>query len=574
METLMLPFSPRFIVLTICAVVTVLLVGVGLADHKVVDLVLIPIVIFAALTALGIRDLMQKNHAVLRNYPISAHIRFLLEEIRPEMRQYFFESEKDGMPFSRDTRAVIYQRAKMVLDKRPFGTQEDVYREGYEWMHHSVAPKPNTAGEKFRVTIGGPDCSRPYSASVFNISAMSFGALSPNAVRALNAGAKKGGFAHDTGEGGVSPYHRENGGDIIWEIGSGYFGCRNRDGSFNPDEFARIAGDDQIKMVELKISQGAKPGHGGVLPAAKVSEEISKIRGVAMGEDCISPAFHRAFSTPLEMMAFISEMRRLSGGKPAGFKMCIGHPWEFLAICKAMLQSGIYPDFIVVDGNEGGTGAAPLEFMDHLGMPMREGVNFVHNALIGINARDRIRIGAAGKIATAFDMARAMAIGADWCNSARGFMFSLGCIQSLSCHTDRCPTGVTTQDPFAQSRAGGAAQDRAGLQLSPRHVARAVRTARRRRARTSAADPADSFLAANIHYRCAIVRAALSLASPGRTDRRHRRPALSRGLGHGAGGNVLGGLTTVIPGRASARTRNLALKSRDSGFDASPRNDE
>ena len=342
--------------------------------------------------------------------------------------------------------------------------------------------------KEFRITIGGPDCTRPYSASVFNISAMSFGALSPNAVRALNAGAKKGGFAHDTGEGGVSPYHRENGGDIIWEIGSGYFGCRNRDGSFNPELFAKVAADDQIKMVELKISQGAKPGHGGVLPAAKVSEEISKIRGVPMGEDCISPAYHRAFSTPLEMMAFIGEMRRLSGGKPAGFKLCIGHPWEFLAICKAMLQTGIYPDFIVVDGNEGGTGAAPLEFMDHLGMPMREGVNFVHNALIGINARDRIKIGAAGKIATAFDMARAMAIGADWCNSARGFMFALGCIQSLSCHTDRCPTGVTTQDPSAQSRAGGAAQDRAGLQLSSRHAARAGGVARCRGPRASRRD--------------------------------------------------------------------------------------
>jgi glutamate synthase domain-containing protein 2 len=423
-----------------------LLLGIGISDRKVLDLVLIPILIFGALTLVGIRDLLQQNHAVLRNYPISAHLRFLLEEIRPEMRQYFFESEKDGMPFSRDTRAVIYQRAKMVLDKRPFGTQEDVYRDGYEWMQHSVAPKVRS-GEQFRITIGGPDCTKPYSASVFNISAMSFGALSPNAVRALNAGAKKGGFAHDTGEGGVSPYHRENGGDLIWEIGSGYFSCRNRDGSFNPEEFARVAADDQIKMVELKISQGAKPGHGGVLPAAKVSEEISRIRGVAMGEDCISPATHGAFSTPLEMMAFIGEMRRLAGGKPAGFKLCVGHPWEFLAICKGMLQTGIYPDFIVVDGNEGGTGAAPLEFMDHLGMPMREGVNFVHNALIGINARDRIRIGAAGKIATAFDMARAMAIGADWCNSARGFMFSLGCIQSLSCHTDRCPTGVTTQDP-------------------------------------------------------------------------------------------------------------------------------
>ena len=378
-------------------------------------------------------------------------MRFLLEEIRPEMRQYFFESEKDGMPFSRDTRALVYQRAKMVLDKRPFGTQEDVYREGYEWMHHSMAPKPEAERE-----IPHHHRRPRMHQAVFGLGVQHLGdefwRAVPNAVRALNAGAKKGGFAHDTGEGGVSPYHREMGGDIIWEVGSGYFGCRNRDGTFNPDEFARIAGDDQIKMVELKISQGAKPGHGGVLPAAKVSEEISKIRGVAMGEDCISPAYHKAFSTPIEMMQFIANMRKLSGGKPAGFKLCIGHPWEFLAICKAMLETGIYPDFIVVDGNEGGTGAAPLEFMDHLGMPMREGVNFVHNALVGINARDRIKLGASGKIATAFDMARAMAIGADWCNSARGFMFALGCIQSLSCHTDRCPTGVTTQDPTATAR--------------------------------------------------------------------------------------------------------------------------
>ena len=447
METLLLPFSPRFIVLTICAVVTALLVTEVIFDPEWFDFLLVPILLFGGLSVLGVRDVLQPSHAVLRNYPISAHIRFLLEEIRPEMRQYFFESEKDGMPFSRDIRAVVYQRAKMQLDKRPFGTQEDVYKEGYEWMHHSVSPK-TSASEKFRVTVGGPDCTKPYSASVFNISAMSFGALSPNAVRSLNAGAKKGSFAHDTGEGGVSPYHREKGGDIIWEIGSGYFGCRNRDGTFNPELFAKVAAEDQIKMVELKISQGAKPGHGGVLPAAKVSEEISKIRGVEMGEDCISPASHRAFSTPIQMMKFVGEMRRLSGGKPTGFKMCIGHPWEFLAICKAMQETGIYPDFIVVDGNEGGTGAAPLEFMDHLGMPMREGVNFVHNALVGINARDRIRIGASGKIATAFDMARAMAIGADWCNSARGFMFALGCIQSLSCHTDRCPTGVATQDPM------------------------------------------------------------------------------------------------------------------------------
>jgi len=451
MDTLMLPFSPRFIVLTICSVITLLLVGIAISDPAILGLVLIPILIFGALTLLGIHDLVQKDHAVLRNYPISAHLRFLLEEIRPEMRQYFFESEKDGMPFSRDTRAVVYQRAKMVLDKRPFGTQKNVYADGYEWMHHSIMPKPR-ASETFRIIIGGPECTRPYSASVFNISAMSFGALSPNAIRALNAGAKKGGFAHDTGEGGVSPYHLENGGDLIWEIGSGYFGCRNRDGSFDPESFAQVAANDQIKMVELKISQGAKPGHGGVLPAAKVSEEISRIRGVSMGEDCISPASHSAFSTPLEMMAFIGEMRRLSGGKPAGFKLCIGHRWEFLAICKAMLETGIYPDFIVIDGKEGGTGAAPLEFMDHLGMPMREGVNFAHNALVGLGIRDRIKIGASGKIATAFDIARAMALGADWCNSARGFMFALGCIQSLSCHTDRCPTGVATQDP-TRSRA-------------------------------------------------------------------------------------------------------------------------
>ncbi|MGJ4926576.1 FMN-binding glutamate synthase family protein [Bradyrhizobium sp. HKCCYLS2038] len=446
MDKLLLPFSPRYIVLTMCATATALLLILGIFDRKIFDIILVPLLILGALTLLGVRDLLQKSHAVLRNYPISAHLRFILEEIRPEMRQYFFESEKDGMPFSRDTRAVVYQRAKMVLDKRPFGTQEDVYREGYEWMHHSVSPKPH-AEEKFRIQIGGPDCAKPYSASVFNISAMSFGALSPNAVRALNGGAKRGHFAHDTGEGGFSPYHAEMGGDIIWEIGSGYFGCRHRDGSFDPDAFARVAATEQIKMVELKISQGAKPGHGGVLPAAKVSEEISKIRGVAMGEDCISPPAHRAFSTPVGMMQFIGEMRRLSGGKPAGFKLCIGHPWEFLAICKAMLETGIYPDFIVVDGNEGGTGAAPLEFMDHLGMPMREGVNFVHNALVGMNIRDRVKIGASGKIATAFDMARAMSIGADWCNSARGFMFALGCIQSLSCHTDRCPTGVATQDP-------------------------------------------------------------------------------------------------------------------------------
>jgi len=448
MRALLLPLQPRFIVYTAVLVLSALLLLDEVEGYPSIYIVIL-LILFGALALIGTIDLLQTRHAVLRNYPLSAHIRFILEQVRPEIRQYFLESEKDGTPFSRDKRAIVYQRAKQALDKRPFGTQYDVYSSGFEWLAHSIAPK-HVVKEPFRITIGGPDCAKPYSASVFNISAMSFGALSANAIRALNTGAKKGDFAHDTGEGGYSPYHRENGGDIIWEIGSGYFSCRNSDGTFCAEKFAANARSDQIKMVELKLSQGAKPGHGGVLPAPKVSLEIAETRGVPMGVDCISPSRHSAFSTPTEMMHFIAKMREMSGGKPAGFKLCIGHPWEFLAICKAMLETGIYPDFIVVDGKEGGTGAAPLEFVDHLGMPLREGLNFVHNALIGINARDRIRIGASGKIISAFDIARVMALGADWCNSARGFMFALGCIQSQSCHTDRCPTGVSTQDRTRQ----------------------------------------------------------------------------------------------------------------------------
>jgi glutamate synthase domain-containing protein 2 len=452
-KSLRLAFSPRFIVFTLCVVVTLLLAAtLAVVPSRWEAPLGLGLAIFAALSLLGVRDLLQTRHAVLRNYPIAAHLRFLLEDIRPELRQYFFESEKDGLPFSRDERSIVYQRAKMQLDKRPFGSQFDVYAPGYEWLRHSVAPKPMDMVQHFRVAVGGPDCEKPYSASVFNISAMSFGSLSANAVKALNKGAAKGGFAHDTGEGGFSPYHRENGGDIIWEIGSGYFGCRNLDGTFNSERFASVAGEPQIKMIEIKLSQGAKPGHGGVLPAAKVSAEIAAIRGVEQGKDCISPARHSTFATPLEMMGFIAKLRALSGAKPIGFKLCLGQPWEFLAICKAMVESGTYPDFIVVDGKEGGTGAAPIEFMDRIGMPMRDGLVFVNNALTGIGARGRIRIGVSGKITNAFDMARAMALGADWCNSARGFMFALGCIQSLSCHTDRCPTGVTTQDP-TRSRA-------------------------------------------------------------------------------------------------------------------------
>jgi glutamate synthase domain-containing protein 2 len=448
MRALLLPLQPRFIVFTAVVVICGLLLLDEVEWFPSVYVVIL-LVLFAALALVGTIDLFQTRHAVLRNYPLSAHIRFILEEIRPEIRQYFLESEKDGTPFSRDKRALVYQRAKQALDKRPFGTQNDVYASGFEWLDHSIAPK-HVVKEPFRITIGGPDCAKPYSASIFNISAMSFGALSANAIRALNTGAKRGDFAHDTGEGGYSPYHRENGGDIIWEIGSGYFSCRNSDGTFCAEKFEANAKNDQVKMVELKLSQGAKPGHGGVLPAPKVSAEIAETRGVPIGVDCISPSRHSAFSSPIEMMHFIAKMRELSGGKPAGFKLCIGHPWEFLAICKAMLETGIYPDFIVVDGKEGGTGAAPLEFADHLGMPLREGLNFVHNALVGINARDRVKIGAAGKIISAFDIARVLALGADWCNCARGFMFALGCIQSQSCHTDRCPTGVSTQDRTRQ----------------------------------------------------------------------------------------------------------------------------
>jgi glutamate synthase domain-containing protein 2 len=448
MHALLLPLQPRFIIYTLVVLAAAAL-GLEFFFGFRSLLIDIPLVVFISLAVVGTVDVFQKRHAVLRNYPLSAHIRFILEEIRPEIRQYFLESEKDGTPFSRDKRAIVYQRAKRALDKRPFGTQNDVYASGFEWLDHSMAPKP-VVKEPFRIVIGGPDCEKPYSASIFNISAMSFGALSKNAILALNGGAKKGNFAHDTGEGGYSPYHRENGGDIIWEIGSGYFSCRNADGTFCADKFAANATQDQIKMVELKLSQGAKPGHGGVLPGAKVSAEIAATRGVPAGVDCISPSWHSAFSSPIEMMQFIATMRRLSGGKPAGFKLCVGHPWEFLAICKAMLETKIYPDFIVVDGKEGGTGAAPLEFTDHLGMPLREGLNFVHNALVGINARGRIKLGASGKIISAFDVARVMALGADWCNSARGFMFALGCIQSQSCHTDRCPTGVSTQDPARQ----------------------------------------------------------------------------------------------------------------------------
>jgi glutamate synthase domain-containing protein 2 len=403
------------------------------------------VVISIALAVVGLRDVLQRRHAILRNYPVIGHLRFLLEFFRPEVRQYFIESDTEAQPFSRQQRSLVYQRAKNESDKRPFGTQLDVHAEGYEWINHSIVPT-RLSSHDFRVVIGAKR-AQPYSASVFNISAMSFGALSGNAVRALNDGARRGNFAHDTGEGSISSHHRANGGDLIWEIGSGYFGCRHTDGSFNAERFAENARDPQVKLIEIKLSQGAKPGHGGVLPGAKVTPEIAAAREVPEGVDCISPASHSAFATPLEMLQFIERLRELSGGKPVGFKLCIGHPWEWFAICKAMLETDLLPDFIVVDGTEGGTGAAPLEFVDHVGTPLQEGLLLVHNTLVGLNLRSRIRVGAAGKVTSAFDIARMMALGADWVNAARAFMFALGCVQAQTCHTGQCPTGVTTQDP-------------------------------------------------------------------------------------------------------------------------------
>ena len=405
-------------------------------------------VLFTGLSVLGYYDLKQTKRSILRNYPVIGHFRYLFEYIRPEIRQYFVESDAEATPFSRSQRSLVYQRAKGESDKRPFGTQLDVKAIGYEWINHSIAPT-TIASHDFRITIG-ENTAQPYSASIFNISAMSFGALSANAILALNSGAKRGGFAHDTGEGSISEHHRAHGGDLIWEIGSGYFGCRNDDGTFNEAKFAENATLPQVKMIELKLSQGAKPGHGGVLPGAKVTIEIANARGVPVGVDCISPASHSAFSSPVEMLQFIEKLRTLSGGKPTGFKFCIGHAWEWFAIVKAMQKTGITPDFIVVDGAEGGTGAAPLEFTDHVGSPLQEGLLLVHNTLKGVNLREKIKIGCAGKVVSAFDISRMMALGADWCNSARGFMFSLGCIQAQTCHTGNCPTGVTTQDAHRQ----------------------------------------------------------------------------------------------------------------------------
>ena len=398
---------------------------------------------------LGIYDVIQSKHAILRNYPVAGHIRYVLEDFRPEIRQYLLENDKEQVPFSRQQRALVYQRAKNVSDTNAFGTLDNLYTPGKEWFLQSAVSQP-LENQDFRIMVGGERCQQPHDMSVFNISAMSFGSLSANAIMALNQGAKMGGFTHDTGEGAISPYHRKFGGDLIWELGTGYFGCRDDDGNFDPQSFAEKAVDPQVKMIEIKLSQGAKPGKGGVLPAEKITQEIADTRQVPTGQDCVSPSSHTAFSTPRELVTFWQQLRELSGGKPVGFKLCIGQPWQFMAIVKAMIEADNYPDFIVIDGAEGGTGAAPVEFMDNVGMPMVEGFLLVHNTLVGAGIRDKIKLGVSGKIVSGFDIARLIALGADWCNSARGFMFAVGCIQSRSCHTNTCPTGVATQDPYRQ----------------------------------------------------------------------------------------------------------------------------
>lgn len=394
---------------------------------------------------IGLYDILQRRKTVLRNYPVIGHMRYMLEYIRPEIQQYYIETDQDGRPFSREIRSLVYRRAKGVRDTIGFGTKQDLTQPGYHYSHHSMNPR-HPRIEVSRVIIGGPECKAPYSASRLNISAMSFGSLSPNAIRALNMGAAKGNFAHNTGEGGISPYHLEGGGDLIWQIGTGYFGCRTKEGRFNDALFAEKATRECVKMIEIKLSQGAKPAHGGILPGVKVTKEIAEIRVLEEGKDAISPSYHPEFGSPIGLLEFVARLRNLSGGKPIGFKLCLGKRSDFMAICKAMVETGILPDFITVDGAEGGTGAAPLSFADRLGTPINEAVNFVNNCLVGIDVRDKVKVIASGKVATAYDMIMKIALGADACNSARAMMFSIGCIQSLACNTNRCPTGVATQD--------------------------------------------------------------------------------------------------------------------------------
>ena len=396
------------------------------------------------LLLLAIQDVRQRKHAILRNYPIIGHLRYLLEKIRPEMRQYFIESDLDGKPFNRRQRSIVYQRAKNEKETVAFGMQANPAAPGYEWVAHSVYPV--TLREKdLRVWIGNYQCLQPYHASIFNIGAMSYGALSKTAITALNEGARAGGFAHNTGEGGISAYHLR-GGDLIWQIGTGYFGCRDAEGRFHSLAFRRNALRPEVKMIELKLSQGAKPGHGGILPAQKNTAEIAAIRQVAPGTTVHSPARHAEFDSPEGMVEFLQLLRELSDGKPVGFKLCIGDKQEFIDICHAIGRTGIIPDFMTIDGADGGTGAAPLEFTDHLGMPLYEALAFASRTLEFFGLKDHVRLLAGGKIITGFDVLKAMSLGASACYSARGMMMALGCIQALVCDSGKCPVGVATQD--------------------------------------------------------------------------------------------------------------------------------
>ncbi|MFW2439275.1 MAG: FMN-binding glutamate synthase family protein [Arenicellales bacterium] len=429
-----------FVLISITSTLLILLISQYWPPVNWLFIIVLPLIL------LGIYDILQKKHTLLRLYPVIGHGRFLFESVRPEIQQYFVESDINGTPINREFRSLVYQRAKGNNDTRPFGTQFDVYRSGYEWVNHSLNPKP-VANHHPRIIFGGPHCKQPYAASPLNISAMSFGALSKNAISALNKAAKQGAFSHNTGEGGISPYHLVGGADLVWQIGTGYFGCRDKQGNFDADKFSERAAYDVVKMIEIKISQGAKPGHGGILPAAKLTQEIADIRHVPMGQDVVSPPAHSAFDSPVGLLEFVEKLRELSGRKPVGFKLCIGNTVEFLSIVKAMLETGITPDFITIDGGEGGTGAAPIELTNSVGTPLRDALIFVNNALIGAGLREHIRIIASAKVLSAFHMLRLMALGADTINSARAMMFALGCIQSRSCNTDRCPTGIATQNP-------------------------------------------------------------------------------------------------------------------------------
>jgi glutamate synthase domain-containing protein 2 len=434
----------RFFVAAAAGVLLVLAAVAALTGGGPVSLA--SLVLLALAVCLAAYDLLQRRHSILRNYPLAGHLRFIFEAIRPELQQYFIERDWDGRPFDRDTRSAIYQRAKGIQGEDAYGTELDVTVPGYEWLVHATAPV-DPPDNPPRVRVGGPDCTQPYDMALLNVSAMSFGSLSANALRALNQGAARGGFAHDTGEGGLTNHHLDGGGDVIWELGTGYFGARTDDGALDEGEFRDKAAHDHVKCVSLKLSQGAKPGVGGVLPGKKVTREIAKARDVPEGEKCVSPSSHRVFSTPRELIRFIARMRELAGGKPTGFKLCVGSRRELLAICKAMVEEGTTPDFIVVDGSEGGTGAAPPEYSDHVGTPLTEGLITVHNALVGTGLRDRIRIGASGKVATGTDIVKRLIQGADYTNAARAMMMAVGCIMSQRCHLNTCPVGVATQDP-------------------------------------------------------------------------------------------------------------------------------